>query len=291
MKNRTLHGISLCLILLLATLTACTRKGEKMLSALDERGLGMLIYNHGEMTEYSAPGVEDLLRLTVEEPERLRGALVADKRVGKAAAALLITGGAKTVYTPLVSTSAREMLEAAGVELHAREEIPLMLNRDGTDLCPMERKLIEAQSAEDCVVLLCGGSLEGRQMLEMLNSQSLSLMVYNDSVLTTHDNRGIHDLLQLVSDQPERLQGAIVADKLVGRAAAAIMAVGGVRELHTNLISTPARELLEKAGIRVFAREEVPAILNRDRSGMCPMDTRIADAETPEECVQLLRNE
>ena len=289
MKNRTLHGISLCLILLLATLTACTRKGEKMLSALDERGLGMLIYNHGEMTEYSAPGVEDLLRLTAEEPERLRGALVADKRVGKAAAALLITGGAKTVYTPLVSTSAREMLEAAGVELHAREEIPLMLNRDGTDLCPMERKLIEAQSAEDCVVLLCGGSLEGRQMLEMLNSQSLSLMVYNDSVLTTHDNRGIHDLLQLVSDQPERLQGAIVADKLVGRAAAAIMAVGGVRELHTNLISTPARELLEKAGIRVFAREEVPAILNRDRSGMCPMDTRIADAETPEECVRLLQ--
>ena len=57
---------------------------------------------------------------------------------------------------------------------------------------------------------------------------------------------------------------------------------------HTNLISTPARELLEKAGIRVFAREEVPAILNRDRSGMCPMDARIADAETPEECVSLL---
>ena len=274
--------------LALGAFTGCTRKGEQMLSALDEKGLDMLIYNHGEMTEYSAPGVQDLLRLTAEEPERLKGALVADKRVGKAAAALLITGGAKTVYTPLVSTPAREMLEAAGVELHAREEIPLMVNMDGTDLCPMERKLLEAESAEDCVVLLRGGSPEGRQMLEMLNSQSLSLLVYNDSVLTTHDNRGIQDLLHVLSDQPERLKGAIVADKLVGRAAAAIMAVGGVKELHTNLISTPARELLEKAGIRVFAREEVPAILNRDRTGMCPMDTRIADAETPEECVRLL---
>ena len=83
--------------LALGAFTGCTRKGEQMLSALDEKGLGMLIYNHGEMTEYSAPGVQDLLRLTAEEPERLKGALVADKRVGKAAAALLITGGAKTV--------------------------------------------------------------------------------------------------------------------------------------------------------------------------------------------------
>ena len=275
---------------LLTLLTGCINKGEQMLAALEQRSdIGMLICNHGEMTEYSAPGVQDLLRLTAEEPERLKGAIVADRRVGKAAASLLIEGQVKEVFTPLVSTPARVMLEQAGIPLHAKEEIPLMVNMDGTELCPMESKLLEAETAEECVALLRGESLIGRQMLEMLNQQSLSLLVYNDSVLTTHDNRGIQDLLRLISEQPERLNGAIVADKLVGKAAAAIMAVGGVKEIHTNLICTPARELLEQEHIRVVATEEVPQILNRDHSAMCPIDAQIVNVQSKEECVALLQ--
>lgn len=275
---------------LLAVLTGCANRGEQLLATLEEReDLGMLIDNKGVTTEYSAPGVEDLLRLTEEEPERLKGAVVADRRVGKAAASLLIEGGVKEVYTPLVSTPAKEMLASAGIPLHAKEEIPLMVNIDGTDLCPMESKLLEVETAEECVAVLRGYSLVGKQMLEMLNQQSLSLLVFNDGRLTTHDNRGIQDLLRLISEEPERLQGAVVADKLVGKAAAAIMAAGGVKEVHTNLISSPARRLLEQNGIRVAAKEEVPQILNRDRSTMCPIDAQIVDIESVDECVKLLK--
>ena len=103
--------------LFVITWTGCKHDGEKMLNALEEQGVGMIIDNHGETTTYCLPGVQDLLRLTAEEPERLKGAVVADKRVGKAAACLLIEGGVKRVNTPLVSTPAREMLEAAGIPL------------------------------------------------------------------------------------------------------------------------------------------------------------------------------
>ena len=126
-------------------------------------------------------------------------------------------------------------------------------------------------------------------MLDMLNEQGLSLLVYNNGELTTHANRGIQDLLQLISEQPERLDGAVAADKVIGKSAAAIMIVGGVKEVHTNLICTPARELFEKEGVLVFATEEVPMILNRDKSGMCPMDTQIANIESIDECVAVLR--
>ena len=275
--------------LLPVLLAGCSSKGEQLLASLDEQGVGMLIYNHGETTSYNAPGVQDLLRLTAEEPERLKGAVVADRRVGKAAACLLIEGGVKAVYTPLASTPARQMLETAGIPLHAKEEIPQMLNMERTDLCPMERKLLEAQTPEDCAALLRGQSLEGRQMLQMLNEQSLSLLVLNNGELTTHDNRGVKDLLRLISEQPERLKGAVVADKLIGKAAAAIMTSGGVKEVYTNLISTPARQLFEQAGIPVFATEEVPQILNRDRSDMCPIDAQIVNVASAEECVQLLQ--
>jgi hypothetical protein len=116
------------------------------------------------------------------------------------------------------------------------------------------------------------------------------LLIYNDSTLTTHDNRGVRDLLTLVATQPERLQGAIVADKIIGKAAAALMATGGVVEVHTNIICTPARELLEREGIRVYATQEVPQILNRDKSHMCPIDSQLEGIESIEECVQILQN-
>lgn len=273
----------------LAVLAGCGNKGEQMLTALEDEGIGMQIYNHGETSSYSAPGVEDLLYLTANEPERLDGAIVADKRVGKAAASLLIVGKVQTVYTPLVSTPAREMLEQAGIRVHAQEEIPLMVNRDGTDLCPMESKLLHAKTAEECVTILRGGQAIGRQMLDMLNEQGLSLLVYNQGTLTTHDNRGVQDLVQLISDHPERLNGAIVADKVIGKAAAALMATGGVKEVHTNVICTAGKELLEGEGILVFATEEVPQILNRDRTAQCPIDSRLNGVESIEECVQILR--
>lgn len=130
----------------------------------------------------------------------------------------------------------------------------------------------------------------GAQMLEMLNQQGLSLLVYNNEKLTTHDNRGIQDLLELVSSQPERLKGAIVADKIIGKSAAALMTSCGVVEVHTNVICTPAREMFEKAGIKIFANKEVPMIRNRENSGMCPMDTRLEGIESVEECVEILQN-
>ena len=275
--------------LLMLMLTGCNRQAEKMLNALDEQGVGMIIENNGETTTYCLPGVQDLLHLTADEPERLKGAVVADKRVGKAAACLLIEGGVKRVNTPLVSTPAKQMLQAAGIPLYAREEIPLMVNKDGTDHCPMEKKLLDAKTPEQCAAILRGASIEGFQMLDMLNEQGLSLLVYNNDSLTTHANRGVQDLLQLISEQPERLQGAVVADKIIGKAAAAIMATGGVREVHTNIICTPAKKLFEQQGILVFATEEVPMILNRDRSSMCPIDTQIADIESIEECVAVLQ--
>lgn len=275
----------------LALLTGCKTEGEKLLVELDKRPeVGMLIVNHGEKHAYNAPFVTDLLNLTANAPEQLQGATVADRRVGKAAACLLITGGVKAVYTPLVSTPAREMLENAGVTIVAKKEIPLMLNNDGSDLCPMERKLLELNEPAECAMVLRGSSVEGIQMLNMLNQQGLSLLVYNDSTLTTHANRGVQDLLQLIAEQPERLKGAIVADKLIGKAAAALMAAGGVKEVHTNIICTAAYELLQQEGVKVFAREQVPQILNRDRSAMCPIDAQLTQVESVEECVNILRN-
>ncbi len=133
-------------------------------------------------------------------------------------------------------------------------------------------------------------NIDGEEMLKTLNQNGLSLLVRNKGITTQHENRGVQDLLQLLQEKPDRLQGAIVADKLIGKAAAALMIAGGVKEVHTNLICTPARELFEANNVLCFAKEEVPEILNRDRSGKCPIDSQIEDAATVEECVKILES-
>ena len=133
-------------------------------------------------------------------------------------------------------------------------------------------------------------SIDGEDMLARLNEQHISLIVRNAGLTTEYTQHGVNDLLQLLENEPQRLKGAIVADKMIGKAAAALMVVGGVKQVHTNLICTPAREMLEKAGIVVSAKEEVPMILNRDRSGQCPMDQSLNGIDDPEECVNILKN-
>lgn len=133
-------------------------------------------------------------------------------------------------------------------------------------------------------------SIDGEDMLAKLNEQHISLIVRNAGLTTEYHQHGVQDLLSLVENEPQRLQGAVVADKTIGKAAAALMVVGGVKQVYTNTISTPAREMLEKAGIQVFANDEVEMILNRDRSDQCPMDKSLNETDDPQECVNILKN-
>ena len=68
--------------------------------------------------------------------------------------------------------------------------------------------------------------------------------------------------------------------------AAALMALGGVDEVFARVISSPARELLERSGIKVDFLSEVPHIINRTQTGWCPLETRCFRMHTAEECLQ-----
>lgn len=98
----------------------------------------------------------------------------------------------------------------------------------------------------------------------------------------TFSRRGVADLFELLKTEPEFLDGASVADKVVGKGAAALMAIGGIKQLYSEVISTPALALLREDGIAVTFGEEVPAIRNRDGSGFCPLETLCLDEDSPE---------
>ncbi|MDR2687261.1 MAG: DUF1893 domain-containing protein, partial [Oscillospiraceae bacterium] len=85
-------------------------------------------------------GILPPLRWLRADPGLLRGARVADKVIGKAAALLFAYGGARSVWAARMSEAARDFLQAAGIAFGYDELVPAILNRDGTGLCPMEQR-------------------------------------------------------------------------------------------------------------------------------------------------------
>ena len=101
--------------------------------------------------------------------------------------------------------------------------------------------------------------------------------------------RGVRPRLQLLENSPETLRGAVLADKIIGKAAAMIAVLGGVAAIHTLTASESALAFLETAGIPAAARQTVPYIVNRTGDGMCPLEQTVRGVEDPAAALPLLK--
>jgi iron complex outermembrane receptor protein len=91
----------------------------------------------------------------------------------------------------------------------------------------------------------------------------------------TFEGRGVKDLYALYVNTPEILRGAVVADKVIGTGAATLMALAGIKEYYTNVISKDALSIFENKGIKGKYGELVAQINNRGGSGRCPLESAL----------------
>ena len=87
------------------------------------------------------------------------------------------------------------------------------------------------------------------------------------------------------------LQGAHAADKVVGKAAAYLYVLLGVRFVHAAVISKPALDVFACHGIEVEYDTLVDAIQNRTKTGFCPMERAVWTVDEPEKVPNLLKKE
>lgn len=126
------------------------------------------------------------------------------------------------------------------------------------------------------------------ELIRILQDGNHSLVVAGDGI-RTFDGRGISDLYDLLTEHPGWLRGASVADKVVGKGAAALLILGGVRELFAGVVSTSALGLLKDSGIPVRFSQEVAHIVNRKGDGVCPVETLCKECTTTAQCLPLIR--
>ena len=105
-----------------------------------------------------------------------------------------------------------------------------------------------------------------------LLNEGAALVIVNSGGTLTYNEHGIKTLLSLETGS---LSGAFVADKVVGKAAAMMLVRGGAIEVFAEVISEPALKVFREHKIICLYTTLVPNIINRDKTGICPMEAAV----------------
>ena len=101
----------------------------------------VVCYSNGEINEYYQNGVKDIKDILSKNKDALKGAIIADKVIGKLAASLFIVAGVIQIYAEVISKYAIPVLNENNIKYEYKTKVEYIKNRDNTGMCPMENKL------------------------------------------------------------------------------------------------------------------------------------------------------
>ena len=126
------------------------------------------------------------------------------------------------------------------------------------------------------------------QAYAMLSQGEYTCVLSDGQHTYTSHQRGVRPLLELL-DRKTAMRGFCAADKVVGRAAAMIYCLMGIRALRAGVISEGALSVLHRHGIETSYERLVPGIRNRTDTGPCPMEQATAGIDDPQEALGAIR--
>ena len=109
------------------------------------------------------------------------------------------------------------------------------------------------------------------------------VVLQNGETIFRSEKRGVAPLLELLADDSRPLMGADVTDKLIGKAAAMLLTLGGTKSVTALVMSEAGRDYLAAHDIAARYETLTPAILNRAGDGPCPMEAAVAELDDPAE--------
>lgn len=99
-------------------------------------------------------------------------------------------------------------------------------------------------------------------------------IITHENIMFKSKDKGVQPLLDWLYSG-NKYTGWRLCDKVVGKAAAYLHIILGVREIYADVISEPAKKLLEDNNVVVNAAEIVPEILNDAKDGPHPLETAV----------------
>lgn len=128
---------------------------------------------------------------------------------------------------------------------------------------------------------------EAKKMLR--NSQASCVVIRKKKIIHTANGRGVSPVLNLYDHTPWLLRDSFVVDKLIGKAAAVILVLGGATRVYGETMSAAGLEYLEEHGVRAEYGRYIDVISNRNRDGLCPLEQSVLELDEPEQALKSLR--
>ncbi|MEM3360798.1 MAG: DUF1893 domain-containing protein [Candidatus Bathyarchaeia archaeon] len=111
---------------------------------LYKNGLTLVIVKDSKVLfESKHHGVSGFMQALEKLGDKMEGASVADKVVGKAIALLCIYAKIEAVYASTLSIKAKQVFETHGIYFECGKLVDKILNASGTDICPFEKATLE----------------------------------------------------------------------------------------------------------------------------------------------------
>lgn len=117
----------------------------------------------------------------------------------------------------------------------------------------------------------------------LIEGEYSCVLVRHGNIIMTSYDKGIKPLFVKLIEDNTYLEESILADKVIGKAAALLAIYGKVKYVYANVISDCAKKILEKNNIYVEYNRIVPYIMNQDGTDKCLMEKLIDDIEDPYE--------
>ena len=122
-----------------------------------------------------------------------------------------------------------------------------------------------------------------KEIRETLETKQLTCVISNNNkILFTSKDRGVKPIIDFILSFTND-DTFYLADKVIGKAAALLCVKAKINYVFTKVISSPAKTIFDKYGISYEFDSEVPAIQNRTKTDLCPMEGLAKGVETPEE--------
>jgi len=125
---------------------------------------------------------------------------------------------------------------------------------------------------------------------ETLKEKNLSLVIVKEGkLLFKSDSSGINGLLQAIENLEKNLHRSSVADRVVGRAAALLLAYSRVKEVYASTLSNEGLRVLKENNIPAEHDNLVPEILDKEEKNICPFEKFSLTIKSPNEAYRKLK--
>lgn len=124
--------------------------------------------------------------------------------------------------------------------------------------------------------------------IDTLNSGQYTCVLCKGDGLYTSTERGVKPLIDWLDSETE-LKDFSAADKVVGKAAAFLYVLLGVKEVYAPVMSESAIYTLARNGVQPHCDKSVKSIINRTGTGICPMEEAVGDIIVPSDALAAIR--